>query len=66
MPYGAGKSSLKLGTNHCGEEGAERKETPEEMSRALKGVFCKGRYRSWRFVPGKRRPYWGSGAEEID
>jgi hypothetical protein len=25
----------------------EKKQTREEMIRALQGIFCKGRYRSW-------------------
>jgi hypothetical protein len=32
---------------HKGAESAER-ETPKQMIRALQGIFCKGRYQSWR------------------
>jgi len=37
------------------ERARESRETPEEMIRALRGVFCKGRYRSWvPDGPGRR------------
>ena len=30
------------------------KESPEMMIRALKSIFCKGRYRSWRFQENRK------------
>jgi hypothetical protein len=54
LPCGAG--------NHSGEGHGKRRgkkaepparETPEEMIRELRGIFCKGRYRSWTFTAGR-------------
>lgn len=46
----SGKGSIERnnrgGEPHKNSE-QETKETPEKMIRALQGIFCKGRYRSW-------------------
>jgi len=34
------------------ESESEKKQSPEDMIRALKGIFCKGRYSSWVATQG--------------
>ena len=46
-PYQPASEDKRQGKHLNKNHSEEKKQTPEQMIRSLKGIFCKGRYSSW-------------------